>query len=340
MNKKLMHLINNVLIKIASNIRVSLLAASKSLSVDLISSPTANRNGVSNVKYSVYVTGANVDRNILDTIKNAIGNPNEDPKIHISVSNISIIGDNYSDESYLGYQIDITVEIRYMSYMAELKNELSKTSKENKIITHLINVLSQNEIVESVVPAVCYNHEQMNIDIGCGLNKTDLLFNLYKYIDKEFDIETVKAACRNILGSAYVGLIETDILDYSVYLRNKLYGQLKYTLLVDWSKYDAHLSATDEHMADMSMSFQDLPYVSNSKISIASDTAELSIYTVSLGLSYDRPIDMAHNVLSDITNIVVNTFNVDVDKVKIVPIEIAVNTSRTICLYVNISIYK
>jgi uncharacterized protein YeeX (DUF496 family) len=340
MNKRINQDVLNTLIDISGNIRVSLLAASDSFSVDLISSPTVNRNGVSNVKYSIYVTGSNIDRTVIDTIRKAIDGVDKDPRIFISVSNISMVGDNYSDTEYLGYQIDVTVELRYLSYIAELKNELSKTSKESKILTYLINKLSLNELIESVVPAVQYSNERMNIDIGCGLHKTDLLFNLYQYIDKEFNIDEVKDICKTILGSAYIGLIETDALANASYLRSSISNQLKYTLLIDWSKYDAVISTSEENTVSLSIAFNDLPYVLNSKISLASDMPALSVYIVSLELSYYMPIDMVHNVLSDITDIVTQTFNVNVDEVKVDPVEVSIGMSRHITLHANIYVSK
>ena len=340
MNKTVAKETHNTLISLAGHIRTSILASSDSFSVDLTLSPTVNRNGISNVKYSVYVTGANIDRTIIDTIRRAIGDVDKDPRIYILVSNISMIGDNYSDTEYLGYQIDVTVELHYLPYISELKNELSKTSKESKILTYLINKLSLNESVESIVPSVQYGNERMNIDIGCGLNKTDLIFNLYQYIDKEFNIDEVKDICKTILGSAYIGLIETDALDNASYLRSSIGNQLKYTLLVDWSKYDAVISTSEENTASLSMAFNDLPYVFTNKTSLTSDLTALSVYMASLELSYDRPMDMIHNVLSDVTDIIVRELNVDVDKVKVQPVEVSIGMSRHITLHVNIYISK
>ena len=341
MNKIVTKETHNTLISLAGRIRTSILASSDSFSVDLTSSPVVDRNGISTVKYAVYVTGANIDRTIIDTIRVAIGDVDKDPRILLSVSNISMVGDAYGDgDTYFGYRVDVTVEIRYSAYLSELKYNCNKTSKESKILTHLINKLSLNEVIESVVPAVQYNNERMNIDIGCGLHKTDLLFNLYRYIDTEFNIDEVKDICKTILGSAYIGLIETDALDNASYLRSSIGNQLKYTLLVDWSKYDAVISTSEENTASLSMAFNDLPYVFTNKTSLTSDLTELSVYMVSLELSYDRPIDMIHNVLSDVTDIIVRELNVDVDKVKVQPVEVSIGMSRYITLHVNIYVSK
>lgn len=339
MNKSILQEANNVLLTLAGDIRKSLLSASDSFNVDLVSPPVVNRNGLTNVKYSVYVTSSNIDRTVIDTIIKAVGDVDKDKKVIVSILNISMVGDSYADNNeYFGYRIDVTVEMRYISYLHDLKYENSKVSKEYKILHYLINKLSLNDAIESITIDK-YNDVYMNVDIGCGISKTALLFNLYKFeTDSKFDIDEVRTICRNILGSSYVGLVETSKLDGTSYIRNTVPNQLRYTLLADWSKYDRSISPFDERIPKMSIAFNDLIYVVNSKISLMIDLAELSTYHVSLELSYDKPTDVIHNVFSDVSDIVVNTLDIDADKIRITPVEVTVSTSRSIIVDMNINI--
>ena len=341
MNKNIMQQTHRTLATLAENIRKSIFLASDSFNVELISPPVVNSNGITDTKCSVYVTSYNIDKTVIDTIRKAIGDVDTNPKIYISVTNIVMVGDSYGDnDEYFGYRIDVTVEMRYILYLDDLKYENSKVSKEHKILHYLINKLSLNDAIESITIDK-YNDVYMNVDIGCGISKTALLFNLYRFeTDNKFDIDEVRTICRTILGSSYVGLFETSKLDGTSYIRNTMSNQLRYTLLADWSKYDGYISANDERIAKMSIALNDLSYVTTSKISLVSDLTELSVYHMSLELSYDKPTDVIHNVFSDVTDIIVNTLDADIDKIRIVPVEVSVATSRSIIVHMNIYIDK